>query len=285
MSGTPPTPAHPNGPNNGASLPDRIPEPVEWIFFDLDGTLWDHAHASLRALRRTCEEFGVPADAFIPLFEEINERAWKALEEGRTTRDRMRVERHQEALGRIDTNLASSIPVETFSRRYLEIYLEHPNRHWIDGAREVLEAAACAGWRVALLTNGFADTQARKIEAAGEAGCVEFIWGPEEAGCLKPRRSFYTTALRRAGCRSGQVLMIGDSLKADVLAPRDLGIDAWWFNPTRGPLPPDEPDIPVFSRFAELLPLLQARPKGRGPSRGDGPPGPSAEPPSAGPER
>ncbi len=256
------TPAQPSGPNNGASLPGRIPEPVEWIFFDLDGTLWDHAGASLRALQRTCEEFGVPADAFIPLFEEINERAWKALEEGRTTRDRMRVERHQEALSRIDTALATSIPVEGFSQRYLEIYLEHPNRHWIDGGREVLEATARAGWRVALLTNGFADTQARKIEAAGESGCVEFIWGPEEAGCLKPRRSFYTTALRRAGCRSEQVLMIGDSLKADVLAPRDLGIDAWWFNPTRDPLPPDNPDIPAFFRLTDLLPLFQTGKEG-----------------------
>lgn len=238
------------------ALPAALPPEVDWLFFDLDGTLWDHGGASLQALRQVCDEFHIPADAFIPRFEKANDEAWGQLEEGLTTRDRMRVERFQKALAGIDPAFARRDAAERISGRYLEVYLTDPAAYWIETGHEVLEAAARAGKRVALLTNGFSDTQFRKVELAGEAGVIEFIWGPEEAGCLKPRRKFYTTALERAGCEPVSALMIGDSLTSDVLAPLALGLKAWWFNPGKTPLPPGSPSFPIFAHLRELLPLF-----------------------------
>jgi len=252
-----------------------VPGEVAWVFFDLDGTLWDHAGSSMRALHQVSREFGLPPDAFIPRFEEANDAAWKQLAEGKTTRDRMRVERFAIALAALDAPAAPSIDVDRLSRRYLEVYLQDPNGHWIDGGREILEAVDRAGKRVALLTNGFSDTQVRKIEEAGESQAVDFIWGPEEAGCLKPRRAFFETAMARAGCDPGQALMIGDSLTADILPALSMGMRAWWFNPdgeTAGKRPEvaitgarggmsgmassSPPPCPSFSRLAQLLPLF-----------------------------
>lgn len=165
-----------------APIPERLPDGIEWVFFDFDGTLWDHALASLRALTRLCAEFSLPADAFIPLFEEANQRAWAALAEGRTTRERMRLARFAQTLAALDPALPASTPVEQLSRRYLGIYLEGPAAYWIRGARATLRATRRAGLRTAVLTNGFSDIQAPKLRSIDEGRRMEFLWGPDEAG-------------------------------------------------------------------------------------------------------
>ena len=47
-----------------------------------------------------------------------------------------------------------------------------------------------------------------------------------------------------------RLVMIGDSIEQDVLAPMRSGIRAIWFNPADKPLPPGL-DVPTVTRLPE----------------------------------
>jgi len=213
------------------SDPFVLPKGIHWLFFDLDGTLWDHVGASQAALRAACRNFGIPEEEFLPLFEEANRRAWKLLTEGLTTRERLRVDRFSEALSALVAPSCRAADPDAVSWFYLKQYLKNLSPYVLEGAREVIETARGRNLRVAIPTNGFRDTQIPKVEALGLELMVNFLWTPEEAGCLKPAPEFFRGAMRRANCRPCEVLMVGDSLQDDILPALALGMHAAWFNP------------------------------------------------------
>ncbi|WP_222846845.1 HAD hydrolase-like protein [Chitinolyticbacter meiyuanensis] len=53
-----------------------------------------------------------------------------------------------------------------------------------------------------------------------------------------------------------RLMMVGDPLEQDVLAPRRNGLAAIWFNPSAAPVPPG---VTSVTALPQLLPLLLAR--------------------------
>lgn len=236
----------------------RMPPGIEWLFFDLDGTLWDHEQASRRALLIVCERYGFDPDEFLPRFHKANQEAWDLLAGGHITRPHMRERRFRQTLAALESPPASEINLDELNRCYFQNYLTQPESYWIDGGPEVVEAARRGPWRIAVLTNGSRDTQAPKVQSTGLDGLLSLYWGPEEAGCLKPAAGFFRGALERAQCAPGRALMIGDSLGDDIYPSLRLGLPVWWFNHNGVKAVPEGLDVPMFTRLADLAVALEA---------------------------
>ena len=74
-------------------------------------------------------------------------------------------------------------------------------------------------------------------------------------GYMKPHPSIFQTALQQAGVAAEESMMVGDSLKHDVLGARSLGMRAILLS--RNGIPPGcPPEIPVIATLADLLPLI-----------------------------
>jgi FMN phosphatase YigB (HAD superfamily) len=59
--------------------------------FDADNTLLDFTRAEAEAIRLCLTTHGIPADeATVALYSRVNDRHWKRLEQGLTTRERLR---------------------------------------------------------------------------------------------------------------------------------------------------------------------------------------------------
>jgi len=233
---------------------------VRWVFFDLDGTLWDHESASQDAIRAACERFDVPYEEFHPFFDLENRKAWELLCEGRITREQLRVSRFRLALAAL-ARPPREVDPDEMSLYYIHQYLERMEPFVIDGAAEVLRAAHARGLRIAALTNGYRDTQAPKLDALGARERFDFLWSPEEAGRLKPAPEFFLSAMRRAACQPREALMIGDSLEADIRPAIALGMSAWWLRRPGGEaLEPPE----GARRFDSLLEIACELGKARG---------------------
>ncbi len=115
-----------------------------------------------------------------------------------------------------------------------------------------------SGRRLALLTNGAAAAQRRKIARFEIADLFDAILVEGELGFGKPDERVYHRALSTLGVTPAEAWMVGDNLDFDVAAPQRLGLSAVWIDVRGSGLPGTsavKPDYIVRS-LAELRTLF-----------------------------
>ena len=124
------------------------------------------------------------------------------------------------------------------------------------GAHEAIDRFKALGVRLALVTNGAADTQRAKVERFELAHRFDHIQIEGEHGFGKPEERAYRHAMAALGVTAGETWMIGDNLEWEVEAPQRLGIYAIWVDvhgeglPEGSTIKPDR----IIRSLTELLP-------------------------------
>lgn len=207
---------------------------VTTLFFDLDHTLWDFERNSSLALEETLENLGLvgrnglTAENFIKRYHVINDRMWDQYRRGQIEKSALRSRRFDEALALF------SIRERGLAERFADMYLSlcPVKKNLFPGAQDVLEKLS-ARYPVWLLTNGFSEVQAVKIENPGIKPYISGMVTSEEADAKKPSREIFDYAVKRAGAEASRSAMIGDDLENDVHAALAAGFaQAVWFNPS-----------------------------------------------------
>ena len=91
-------------------------------------------------------------------------------------------------------------------------------------AIDTLKQFKVAGVKLALITNGNARIQAKKVQILGLARLMDHIQIEGEFGLGKPDPEAYFNALKQLNARPEETWMAGDNLEFDVIAPMKLGI-------------------------------------------------------------
>jgi putative hydrolase of the HAD superfamily len=127
--------------------------------------------------------------------------------------------------------------------------------HLFDGAHETLDALRARGVRLALVTNGAAESQRAKIERFDLARRFDHIQIEGEHGFGKPEERAYRHAMATLAVEARDTWMVGDNLEWEVAAPQRLGIHAIWYDPWGEGLPAVSPATPdrIIRRLGELL--------------------------------
>jgi YjjG family noncanonical pyrimidine nucleotidase len=202
---------------------------VEVILFDADGTLFDFQKAERGALAQTMARFDLAYDAerHPALYTAINRDLWRQLEEGRLTAAALKIERFRRFLAGCEVTLGP----EAFSGEYLRQLATAS--HLLDGA-EALLAAIRPHVRLALVTNGLADVQRPRLARSPIGPLFDTVVVSEELGVAKPDARIFEHALRQLQHDDREtVLMVGDSLEADIQGGLNAGLRTCWFNPSR----------------------------------------------------
>lgn len=123
------------------------------------------------------------------------------------------------------------------------------------GAIATLRALRERNVRLALLTNGNAVMQRRKIEKHGLAEFFDCILIEGEFGIGKPDARVYRHALDQLDVSPASTWMVGDNLEWEVAAPQRLGIFAIWLDFAGRGLPPASQVRPdrIIRSLTELL--------------------------------
>ncbi len=204
------------------------------VFFDLDHTLWDfdaNAAATLKTLHATYA-FGQWFDAadFVATYTRINHAAWNRFHRGEITQAELRGSRFQDTFQALGADPAHVPPGfgETFITECSAQRGTFPHAH------AVLTELRRRGYRLHIVTNGFRDSQHRKLAASALAEFFVEVVTTDCAGCSKPDKRIFQLALDRAGATANASIMIGDSLDADVMGALNAGwASATYFNPNR----------------------------------------------------
>lgn len=196
------------------------------LLMDADGTLFDYERAEQYALTKALQDFGIASgiDSLLRDYQGINARLWADLEQGKISKDALRTER----FNILFQWHGLAVDACAFSTCYLDA-LAHSS-FLIEGAEEICR---CLSERATLfiLTNGIREVQLTRLAGSAIRPYIQGIIVSEEVGAGKPDPAIFSYALAQAGhTDKSRVLMVGDSLSADILGGIRFGIDTCWVN-------------------------------------------------------
>lgn len=217
--------------------------PIRFVYFDIDNTLLDHRaaeRAGLRDLHAAHPEAfdGVAVAELQQTYHAASGPLWKQYAEGAIDKSTVKVQRFAHTFAALGVRLDPRAADTFYMNRYAT--------HWraIDGALAAFEAVA-EQLPVGVITNGFLETQRRKLDrfpVLRDRSAAVII--SEETGALKPHPRLFTEATRRAAVAPADILYVGDSLFSDVLGATRAGWQAAWYTTATDPV-----EAPVALRF------------------------------------
>ena len=211
-----------------------LPKQYQHLFFDLDHTLWDfekNAEETIHHLydRYALHQFGkFTSTDFYKKYSYINHRMWRQYHEGRITQQELRVNRFAQTLTKL--GLA---PEQVPAGLHEDFTAICPTKTAVFPFTYETLAYLKSKYVLHIITNGFKDVQAIKMNSSNLAPYFSEIITSECVGCTKPDKRIFEHALERAGVQAKDCLMIGDSLEADILGAQNAGIDQVFFNPEK----------------------------------------------------
>lgn len=142
---------------------------------------------------------------------------------------------------------------EQFAREFHE-RREEEARFFPD-ALETLETLKNLGVKLALVTNGSAVSQRRKILKFDLVPRFDHIQIEGEVGFGKPEPQAYLFAMEKLDVAAPDTWMVGDNLEWEVVAPQKLGIYSIWHDYAGKGLPRDSSIKPdrIIRLISELI--------------------------------
>lgn len=206
------------------------------IFFDLDHTLWDFEKNSALTFAKIFADHGVEADLdkFLQIYAPINLAYWKLYREEKISKPELRYQRLRNTFDQLALKVSDEM-INKLSVDYIN-YLCTFN-HLVSNALPILDYLR-PNYRLHIITNGFQEVQSKKLENASISEYFEHVIDSETAGVKKPNPHIFQYSLQRAEVAPGKALMIGDSLEADVLGAKAVGLHTLHFNAHNDPWHP-----------------------------------------------
>lgn len=221
---------------------------IKDLFFDLDHTLWDFDKNSELTFQNIFENNHPVIDTqdFIQHYVPINQACWKLYQLDKITHEELRYKRLRNSFDAINYTISDE-EIGKIADDYIQLLPE--NNHLFEGTIEVLDYLK-PKYNLHIITNGFANVQARKLDNSKIGGYFDTVTNSEMAGVKKPNPIIFEYALNAANAQRESSMMIGDCLEADVHGALGAGIDAIFFN---------EGNSPVAENIKQVNHLLQLK--------------------------
>ncbi|UNT96423.1 HAD family hydrolase [Allobaculum mucilyticum] len=228
-------------------------KPIRAVWVDVDQTLLDFDACAKEALMEAFRQSGLEWDEkYFPIFLSENAKLWDRIENGEMDRDTMVKMRFPFIFKSFHLPLEDPVGFERIFTPRLNTAV-HP----MPGAIEAMEEIQPMNLPVFIISNGTHDGQTNRIEAAGFTRFIRDLYSSKAIGCAKPDPRFFQEALKRMQKTLGEeiqpeeILVIGDSWKADIQGAIQFGAPSIWFRANRlyDPFEPeDHPSVhPVYS--------------------------------------
>ena len=207
------------------------------VLIDLDDTLFDYPKTEEVAFRNTFEELGFFVESELgnakkeEIYEKIKDRykdvnlqLWKDLEKGAVDKDRLKVVRFEKIIEEFDLKYDPYEMSELYLKKLGEGIFPFE-------ATEKLCEYLHSKYKVGIVTNGIKEVQHSRIENSTIAKYIDKIIISDEVGVNKPDKRIFEYAMNYFEIMDkSEVIMIGDSLGADIKGGQNAGIDTCWVN-------------------------------------------------------
>ncbi len=199
---------------------------IKAVLIDIDDTVLDFQKCAEWSIKTAMSERGVQyAAEMYPVFKEVNDRLWSELEKGNITRENIFDRRFSE----IFDKLGLSLDGREFEARFIELL--HESTEEVSEARALLEYLHGKKYRIYAVSNAMQFQQENRLKKGGLEVFFDGIYTSELLGAAKPSREFFDAFFARVPeISKNEVLLIGDSLTADIAGGKNYGLTTCWFN-------------------------------------------------------
>ncbi len=220
------------------------------VFIDIDDTLLDFTKCANDAIKSACNKFGVPyTTMLVDTFHPINLDLWHRLEKKEVTKEKLFDTRFQIVFDKLGIK-ADGIAFETAFRENF-----HESAILVDGARDLLEYLR-SKYKVYVASNASMHQQTNRMKRAELDGYIDGYFVSEEIGFPKPQKEFFDACFKALpDVKPQDVVMIGDSLSADIKGACEYGLKTIWYNHRNEPTSDVKCDY-IVSRLSEVKNIL-----------------------------
>lgn len=193
----------------------------DWILFDADETLF-HFDA-FKGMQLMFSRKGVEfTQQDFDHYQTVNKPLWVDYQNGTITAHELKHTRFQEWADKLNTTTSE------LNSAFLEAMADICTL--LPGAKELMEAVHGKA-KMGIITNGFTELQAIRLERTGMSQYFEHVVISEQVGVAKPDAAIFGHALEKMGfpCKN-KVLMVGDNQHSDILGGLNFGIETCWLN-------------------------------------------------------
>ncbi len=201
---------------------------IKTLLWDVDGTLLDFGKAESYGIRKCFEIFdlGVCTDEMLTRYSKINRKYWERLERGETTKPQVLSGRFEEFFS------SEGIAFDRIDDLNTEYQMRLGDKvFFCPNALETVKAlkGKCRQYAV---TNGTLLAQSRKLKASGLDRIFDGVFISDQIGFEKPSIEFFNKVQEQIGnFKSGEVMIVGDSLSSDMKGGNNANILCCWYNP------------------------------------------------------
>lgn len=186
-------------------------EGLKAVIFDMDDTLYGEKEYVRSGYRQIAK--------LLPEVENAEGRLWQLFEEKKPAIDELLKE--------------EGLDSEEIKQKCLRAYrCQIPKIHLYDGVAELLRELKAQGFLLGIITDGRPEGQRAKIKALGLEALVDEIIVTDEFGGAeyrKPNPISFQTMKEKLGVEYAEMCYVGDNIKKDFIAPKQLGMRSIWF--------------------------------------------------------
>ena len=202
------------------------------LLIDLDNTLIDFNECARHSIINAFEELGFTyTENVFKTFIEENVKIWKRLEKGEITKPQLRATRWNIILGKLGIDFDGTVLEEMFENGVAK------GAYAVDGAYDLLDYLY-GNYKLYIVSNGFRFVQESRLKIGNFEKYFDGVFVSEDIGIPKPAKEFFDYCFENINHPpKDDVILIGDSITADILGGINYGIDTIWFNKNNEPLP------------------------------------------------
>lgn len=201
---------------------------IKHIFFDLDHTLWDFETNSKNTFEQIFKmnQIDLSFNDFANIYRPINIKYWKMFREDKIEKKELRYARLRESFDALDFKIDDDL-IHILSEQYIEHLSDY--NVLFNGTIEILNYLQ-PKYQMHIITNGFNEVQNKKMKNSQILPYFQHVISSERVGYKKPNPRIFHFALNIANAKPEESMMIGDSLEADILGAKDVGMHTIFCN-------------------------------------------------------
>lgn len=198
---------------------------IKTVFIDIDNTLLDFDVCATFAMSKGLEKYGRKyEDGFFACFKKINDELWRRIENGALTKDGLKKIRWNLVFDAFGIKGIDGCEFEDVFHDFLAVSAEP-----VCGADELLSYLS-GKYKLYATSNGPYNQQNFRLEKADMKKYFSGLFISEAVGAMKPSKEFFDYCFENIDENRNEVIIVGDSLSADIDGGNNAKIKTIWFN-------------------------------------------------------